>query len=194
MTAADTSGERRAVSEARSQSEHGVSLGPSLRRAWIGYQRRLDRAMADAGFDERRVPDGRVLRLCSIPAGSTISNIGRELGITRQGAGKVVSHLDDRGYVSVADSPTSGREKAVTVTALGKKYLTAQRRVVRTIERQMRAELRTTQFGDEALDILYQLLDVLDEDDGIRMRTYLRNTTVDLNAPQDAPKRRRRNR
>ena len=73
-----------------------VGLGPALRRAWVGYQRRLDRAMADAGFDERRFPDGRVLRLCSRPAGSTISSIGRELGITRQGAGKVVSHLHDR--------------------------------------------------------------------------------------------------
>src|ERR1700722_3509056 len=97
-----------AADDAGSRRERSVGLGPALRRAWIGYQQRLDRAMADAGFDERRFPDGRVLRLCSEPAGSTISNIGRELGITRQGAGKVVSHLDDRGYVSVADSPTSG--------------------------------------------------------------------------------------
>ena len=119
---------------------------------------------------------------------------GGKLGITRQGAGKVVSHLEDRGYVFVADSPRSGREKAVTLTVLGKKYLTAQRRAVRTIERQLRADLSTTQHGDEALDILYQLLDVLDEGDGIRMRTYLRNTTVDLDAPHGAPKRRHRNR
>ena len=99
-----------------SRRERPVGLGPALRRAWIGYQRRLDRAMADAGFDERRFPDGRVLRLCSEPAGSTISNIGRELGMTRQGASKLVSHLQDRGYVSVADSATSRREKAVTLT------------------------------------------------------------------------------
>lgn len=149
--------------------------------------------MADAGFNERRFPDGRVLRLCSGPTGSTISNIGRELGITRQGAGKVVSHLEDRGYVSVVDSPTSGREKAVTLTVLGKKYLSAQRRAVRTIERQLWAELRPTQLGDEALDVLYQLLDVLDEGDGVRMRTYLQSTTVDLNAPHGAPKGRQKN-
>lgn len=193
--AADTSPpETSAVSEAGSQRERAVSLGPALRRAWVGYQRRLDMAMANAGFDERRVPDGRVLRVCSDPAGSTISNIGRELGITRQGAGKVVSHLEDRGYVFVADSPSSGREKAVTLTILGKKYLTAQRRAVRTIERQLRVELGTTRFGDEALDILYQLLDVLDEGDGMRMRTYLRNTTVDLDAPHGALKKRQRNR
>jgi hypothetical protein len=58
----------------------------------------------------------------------------------------------------------------------------------------LRAELRTAQLGDEALDILYQLLDVLNAGDGMRMRMYLRNATVDLSAPHDVPKRRNRNR
>src|SRR5882672_11311090 len=78
--------------------ERKIGLGPALRRAWLGYQRRLDEAMAAAGFDERRFPDGRVLRMCSGPAGATTSQIGRELGITRQGAGKIVGSLRDRGY------------------------------------------------------------------------------------------------
>ena len=73
-------------------------IGAALRRAWLGYQLRLDRAMADAGFGERRFPDGRVLRVCSGQTGSTIAAIGRELGITRQGASKVVAHLRDSGY------------------------------------------------------------------------------------------------
>jgi DNA-binding MarR family transcriptional regulator len=144
--------------------------------------------MADAGFDERRFPDGRVLRLCSDPAGSTISNIGRELGITRQGAGKVVSHLHDRGYVSVADSPTSGREKAVTLTVLGAQYLEAQGDAVRTIERQLRQEL-----GEEPLTALHRLVDVLDPGEEVRMRTYLSSRTTDL-SPDEGPKRRNRNR
>jgi DNA-binding MarR family transcriptional regulator len=171
-----------------SQREPPVGLGPALRRAWIGYQRRLDKAMADAGFDERRFPDGRVLRLCSDSAGSTISNIGRELGITRQGAGKVVSHLHDRGYVSVADSPTSGREKAVTLTALGARYLETQRDAVRTIERHLRKEL-----GEEPLTALHRLLDIIDPGEEVRMRTYLSSRTTDLR-PNEGPKRRNRNR
>ncbi len=32
-----------------------VGLGPALRRAWLGYQIRLDTAMADAGFGERQI-------------------------------------------------------------------------------------------------------------------------------------------
>ena len=99
--------------------------------------------MAAAGFGERRFPDGRVLRLCSNPAGSTISAIGREIGITRQGAAKVVAHLSDRGYVSVADSASSGREKSVTVTPRGIKYLEAQRSAAQSIEVELRSATRS---------------------------------------------------
>jgi DNA-binding MarR family transcriptional regulator len=116
-------------------------LDSALRRGWLGDQRRLDDAMADAGFEDRRFPDGRVLRLCSNPKGSTISAIGRELSITRQGASKVVAHLRNRGYVSVADSATSGREKSVTLTSRGSEYLAAQRTTARKIEAELVAEL-----------------------------------------------------
>jgi DNA-binding MarR family transcriptional regulator len=166
-------------SDAAVQRGSGVRLGPALRRAWVGYQRRLDAAMGDAGFDEHRFPDGRVLRLCSVPGGTTISNIGRELGITRQGASKFVSHLQDRGYVSVAASATSGREKTVTLTAQGAHYLEAHRQAVRTIERHLREEL-----GEEPFSALHRLLDRLDSGDEVRMRTYLSGGT-----PGQGPRR-----
>ena len=147
-------------------------LGAALRRAWLGYQLRVDRAMAEAGFGERRFPDGRVLRMCSSEAGSTISAIGRELGITRQGASKVVMHLRDRGYVTVADSTTSKREKSVTVTSRGIDYLAHQRAAARTIEDELRAEL-----GEAALSALGALLDALDAGEGLRLRAYLRRSS-----------------
>jgi DNA-binding MarR family transcriptional regulator len=145
-----------------------VGLGPALRRAWLGYQHRLDTAMAEAGFGERRFPDGRVLRLCAGEAGSTISAIGRELGITRQGASKVVRHLRDRGYVAVADSPTSKREKSVILTSRGIDYLRAQRAAARAIEDELRAELGQSGFAG-----LIALLEALDPGEDPRMRTYL---------------------
>ncbi|MGA7420580.1 MAG: MarR family winged helix-turn-helix transcriptional regulator [Acidimicrobiales bacterium] len=149
-----------------------AGLGPALRRAWLGYQLRLDAAMADAGFGERRFPDGRVLRLCSGQAGSTISAIGRELGITRQGASKVVGQLRDRGYVAVADSPTSRREKSVVVTSRGIDYLRTQRTAARAIEAELRADLGQAGFAG-----LLTLLEALDRGEQTRMRTYLRRST-----------------
>lgn len=145
-----------------------VGLGPALRRAWLGYQLRLDAAMADAGFGERRYPDGRVLRLCSGQTGSTISAIGRELGITRQGASKVVWHLRDHGYVAVADSATSRREKSVILTSRGIDYLRVQQAAARAIERELTAAL-----GEEAFPALFTLLGALDPGEQARVRTYL---------------------
>ncbi|HEY1990025.1 MAG TPA: helix-turn-helix domain-containing protein [Acidimicrobiales bacterium] len=150
------------------EREGQVTLGAALRRAWVGYQVRLDEAMTEAGFDGRRVPDGRVLRICSDPAGTTISAIGRQLGITRQGAGKIVAHLRDRGFVDVGDSATSGREKAVTVTPRAVEYLAAQRNAARSIESQLRTEL-----GTECVASLGRLFEALGTEEELRMREYL---------------------
>ena len=150
-----------------------VGLGPALRRAWIGYQLRLDEAMAAGGFGERRFPDGRVLRLCAMPPGSTISAIGREIGISRQGAAKVVTRLVDRGYVSVADSASSGREKSVTLTGRGRDYLDAQRTATQSIEAELRAEL-----GPAGFTALAALLDALGgQGEQVRMADYFGQMT-----------------
>ncbi|MFZ0170606.1 MAG: MarR family winged helix-turn-helix transcriptional regulator [Acidimicrobiales bacterium] len=146
-----------------------VRLGASLRRAWLGYQRLLDEELAAAGFDDRGFPDGRVLRMCSGAAETTISQIGRQLGITRQGASKSVASLADRGYVAVRASTTNGREKVVRLTPRAADYLAAQRKAGRAIERQLRSEL-----GEESFASLSRLLEALGGDEQPRMREYLR--------------------
>jgi DNA-binding MarR family transcriptional regulator len=144
-----------------------------LRSAWVGYQRRLDEAMASAGFPGRGFPDGRVLRLCARTGQVTASRIGRELGITRQGAGKIVTVLRNHGYVVLEPSPTDGREKVVTLTGRALEYLAAQRSAARRIEQDLRDLL-----GAEAFDGLYVLLDALGgQQDQPRMRDYLRYAT-----------------
>ncbi len=148
------------------------SLGGDLRRAWVGYRRRLDAEMAAAGFADRRFPDGRVLRLCSTTSGATISQIGRELGITRQGASKIVASLRDRRYVKLTPSPTDRREKVVELTSRATDFLAAHRKATRRIERQLRAEV-----GAEGFDGLDRLLRALGGDEQPRMSDYLRQTT-----------------
>ena len=124
--------------------------------------------MGAAGFDDRGLPDGRVLRMCAGPEATTVSQIGRELGISRQGASKSVASLRQRGYVTVSPSATNGREKDVALTERAVEYLAAQRRAVRTIERQLRAEL-----GAEAFAALQGLLSLLGGDEQPRLRDYL---------------------
>lgn len=146
------------------------ALGPALRGAWVGYQRQLDEAMAAAGFGDRSFPDGRVLRICR-DGDITISQVGRELGITRQGASKIVAGLVDRRYVTLKSSPVDAREKVVTLTSRAVEYLTAQRIAARRIEREIRRKV-----GDDAFQTLHEALEAIGGTEQPRMRDYLRQT------------------
>ncbi len=160
-----------------------VNLGAALRQAWVGYRRRLDAELADAGFEDQRLSDGRVLRFCAAAPHVTTAQIGRELGITRQGASKVVASLRSRGYVTLEPSPTSGREKIVRPTPRALDLLETQRKAVRRIERQLRREIGTHSF-----DSLERLLDALGGAEQPRMRDYLRESAGldDLGLDQDS--------
>jgi DNA-binding MarR family transcriptional regulator len=131
-------------------------LGGALLSGWLGYRRRMDEELAARGFADRRFPDGLVLHMCARSEDTTISQIGRGLGISRQGASKVVAGLRDRGYVTVTASATSGREKIVRLTSRAVDYLTARREAARAIERQVR-----TEAGPGGLEKLYSLLELL---------------------------------
>jgi DNA-binding MarR family transcriptional regulator len=151
-----------------SSTDHG-GLGAQLRRAWLGYHRRLDQHLASAGYADRALPDGRVLRLCAREASTTIAGIGRELGITRQGAAKIVASLVDRGYLTATASPTNRREKVVAVTPRAAGYLQSIRDARDAIDRALRAELGATPFA-----ALEDLVLALAPDDDESHRVFLR--------------------
>jgi DNA-binding MarR family transcriptional regulator len=144
-------------------------LGAALRRAWVGYRGRVDEELAAAGFDDRRFPDGRVLRLCGRSREMTIAQIGRELGITRQGAGKVVAGLSDRGYVSLRPSERDGREKIVQLTPRAREFQAALREATRRIEQELRDEI-----GEDGFESLLRLLHALEGDERPRLNDVLR--------------------
>jgi DNA-binding MarR family transcriptional regulator len=148
-----------------------LALGGALRQAWVAYQKRVDEEMAASGFPDRGFPDGRVLRLCARSQEVTASEVGRELGISRQGAGKIVAGLRDRGFVTLTASSADGREKVVNLTPRARDYLSAQRSAALRIEREVRAQL-----GAEAFESLWAVLDALGgEGEQPRMRDYLRH-------------------
>jgi len=129
----------------------------------------LDEEMRAAGFADRGFPDGRVLRMCTGQAETTVSQIGRELRITRQGASKIVAGLQDRRYVTLSPSATDGREKIVRLTPRALDYLATQRKAAHSIERELRTEL-----GPGALAHVFRIADALSGDDDLRLSDYLR--------------------
>jgi DNA-binding MarR family transcriptional regulator len=134
----------------------------------VGYQRRLDAALAEAGFDERRFPDGRILRRCA-RGPVTTSGLARELGITRQGTAKLVADLVARGFVTVTPSSEDGREKVVALTPRADAFLASHRRAARRIQADLQAEL-----GPAAYDALLEALGVVGGREQPGMREYLR--------------------
>jgi DNA-binding MarR family transcriptional regulator len=184
MTPGHTRAEPGERSDPVAPAARRAGLGAALRQAWVGYRRRLDDEMAAAGFADHDFPDGRVLRICSGSAETTISQIGRELSMTRQGAGKLVASLRERRYVTLTPSATDGREKIVALTPRAVDFLHAQRRAARQIEHQLLEEV-----GAEALSSLYLLLDALGGDEQPRLSDYLRQSRDpdDPRAPMRAP-------
>ena len=138
----------------------------------------MDEELAAEGFTDHRFPDRSVLRICSGPEDTTISQIGRGLGITRQGASKIVAGLSRRGYVTVTASPTNGREKIVRLTGRGEEYRAALRRAAQTVERELRAEV-----GSEELESFCRVLDALGGGEQPMPVAYLR----ELSALSDVP-------
>jgi DNA-binding MarR family transcriptional regulator len=177
MRRAGSESDTDAAVQAAEGQRRRAGLGRALRGAWVGYHRRLDLEMSAAGFGDRGFPDARVLRICARSGEPTISQIGRELGITRQGAGKIVASLRERRYVTVETSATSGREKTVKLTARATDFLAAHRNAVRRIERQVRADL-----GSENFDSLMRLLHALGGDEQPRMLDYLRDSAHHLSS------------
>jgi DNA-binding MarR family transcriptional regulator len=180
---ANSANAMRAGSAGSARPARPARLGGALGRAWVGYQRRLDAEMAAAGF-RRALPDGRVLRVCARSTEPTISQIGRELGITRQGASKLVAGLRDRQFVTLSPSPSDRREKIVQLSPRAVEYLAAQRRAARKIERQLQAEL-----GPTVLESLYRLLEALGGAEQPRLSDYLRkavnkNLLVSIDEPR----------
>jgi DNA-binding MarR family transcriptional regulator len=153
-------------------SQSDPALGPALRRAWVGYQSRLDAAMTAAGFGDRGFPDARVLRLCREGV-MTVSALGRELGVTRQRASAIVGTLVERRYVTLEPSPSDAREKIVTLTPRASEFLTARSHAARRIERNMR-----TRVGDDAYETLCEVLETIGGPEQPRMRDYLRKMRV----------------
>jgi DNA-binding MarR family transcriptional regulator len=139
------------------------ALGMALRRAMGGYRRQMDDQLAAAGFAGRQFPAGRVLRMCAGPGVTTISDVGRELGITRQGASKIVAALREQGYLSVTPSEDDGREKLLTLTSRAIEALLAAYRAAATIEKRVREEI-----GDDAMEQFFRALEVVADGEPIQ--------------------------
>jgi DNA-binding MarR family transcriptional regulator len=94
--------------------------------------------LAERGFADLRPAHGYVLNAAA-GDGATASEIAALLGITKQGAAKVVAELVDSGYVTRSPSGSDRRARPVTLTARGSAALAAAAEIQRQLEREWAA-------------------------------------------------------
>ena len=75
--------------------------------------------LARQGHPELRPAHGFVLQAVG-PAGTTASDLGQRLGVSKQAAGKTVDRLVALGYLERVDDPADARRKLVRMTAKGR--------------------------------------------------------------------------
>lgn len=78
----------------------------------------LHRELAEQGHPDMRPAYGYALQAVGWD-GSTASEIGRRLGVSKQAAGKTVEKLESLGYVERVDDPQDGRRKLVRLSPRG---------------------------------------------------------------------------
>ncbi|MCX5139818.1 MULTISPECIES: MarR family winged helix-turn-helix transcriptional regulator [unclassified Streptomyces] len=78
----------------------------------------LHRELAEQGHPDMRPAYGYALQAVG-RGGSTASEIGRRLGVSKQAAGKTVEKLEALGYVERLDDPQDGRRKLVRLSPRG---------------------------------------------------------------------------
>ena len=89
--------------------------------------------LAEDGFADLRPAHGYVLNAAQ-HGDATASDIAGTLGITKQGAAKVIAELVDAGYVTRKENPADGRARPVALTSRGARALEAAVRHQREIE------------------------------------------------------------
>lgn len=118
------------------------------------------RRIADAGHPELRPAHGYVFQhLMGGPV--RVSELGEKLGMTAQGASKLVIELERLGYVERRGDPGDGRNRYVALTAKGEAGIEAGRAARAAVTAELRAVL-----GESAADQMVMGLRQLAEHSG----------------------------
>ncbi len=115
----------------------------------------VTRRMAAAGYGDVRLAHGYVFQHL-IVGPTRITELARKLGMTAQGASKLVIELEKFGYVARRSDPADQRNRFVALTERGWDVIRAGRVARAEINTQLRAVLGEAEF-DHLLTSLQQL-------------------------------------
>jgi len=114
-----------------------------LRSARRTYGSAIRAALVQVGCDDMPA-NGPFLIGGIARGGSPLRGITRELGVSKQAAGRLVDTLVVRGYLERSPDPDDRRQLTVALTDRGRLAAEASRRAVRTVDTELAARV-----GDE---------------------------------------------
>jgi DNA-binding MarR family transcriptional regulator len=132
-----------------------VDFGIVLGLAWQAFTDALRADLKARGFDDLGSAYGYVFRALAAEALHQ-NELARQLGMTAQGASKIVGEMVARGYVERVPDPDDGRANRLRLAARGRSALGAARRFHAQYERRLRADL-----GERRVDELRRALEVM---------------------------------
>lgn len=111
-------------------------FGVLLNLAFGALKREMQAHMTDAGFGDLGPSFGYVFRLLDQDSPS-LAELATRLGITPQGALKIVADMVNRGYVDRTDDGADRRIRRLTLSPRGKRALAEARRFHSMFERDL---------------------------------------------------------
>ena len=121
---------------------------------------RVFAALAEAGFTDLSIAQGRVAARIG-PAGTRVTELAEQAGVTKQTAGYLVDQLERAGYVRRVPDPTDARARLVQIADRGLAALQVARATEAVVEAEWTAHLgpRVTEQLRRALTRLRDITD-----------------------------------
>lgn len=110
-----------------------LNLGLLCYIAYRALETRVFQALAEAGFDDLTVAQGRIAARIA-PDGTRITELAEAAQVTKQTAGFLVDQLEKSGYVRRFPDPADGRARLVRFTERGEGVIAVARRVEAEVE------------------------------------------------------------
>src|SRR5215212_7777670 len=119
-----------------SRATADVDLGVLLTLATGAFKERLHAHLAASGYDDLGSSFGFVFRsLADRPL--SLAELASRLGISSQGALKIVAEMEERGYVERRDDEADRRIRRLLLTVRGRAALREARRLHARVEREL---------------------------------------------------------
>ena len=131
-----------------------VAIPALLRHARATYGHAMREALEAAGYDD--IPGNGLYVIGGLALGAggvPISQLVKELGITKQGAGQLVDTLVARGYLARTPDDADRRKLIVTLTERGQAAAATQTAARMAIDARL-----TDQVGERAIEVTRKVL------------------------------------